>query len=214
MEGPHTRIRLGDADILLVGTVAGFAPDGERVRRAFAEHGPDAVALGVPPEDVATLKAIAESPATADLPEPDDATERLLVLLRRFGETRVPSPDLEAAYAEATSRGVPVEPLDLDDMAHAEAYTSRVKFRHVVRSNSLRRKLLQEPFDDAGDAYALATAWEGYLMRLKPLAEVEAAREEWMARRLREVAAGRRRVLAVVPVARMAGVASRLTAKP
>lgn len=202
---PQARLRVGDCDVLLVGTVPGFVPDGDRVAQAFQAFLPDAVALGVPPEDLQTLAALAGADPKPVLPEPDEATARLLELIAPFGGTAVPSPDLERATMLARERGVPVAALDLDDVAHAQLYTKHVKFRHVVQSNSVKRRLLKDGVQGA-DAYAVAAAWDAAWTRPKGLRAVEAAREQTMAHRLREVAAGRERLLAVVPAVRLDAV--------
>lgn len=205
MATPQARLRIGDCDVLLVGTVPGFVPDGARVTQAFLAFHPDAVALGVPPEDVRTLEALAGADPKPVLPEPDDVTARLLELIAPFGGTAVPSPDLERATALARERGLPVEALDLDDVAHAQLYTKHVKFRHVVQSNSVKRRLLKDGVQGA-DAYAVAMAWDAAWTRPKGLRAVEAAREEHLARRLLEATAGRQRLLAVVPSVRLDAV--------
>jgi hypothetical protein len=205
MRTPQARLRIGGCEVLAVGTVPGFAPDGERVEQAFHAFLPECVALGVPPEDLTVLEALATADPKPELPRLDEATERLLELLARFGPTAVPSPDLERATTLARAAGIPVETLDLDDAEHSRLYTRHVKFRHVVQSNSIKRRLLKEGVDGA-DAYALSDAWDAAWTRPKGLREVEAAREGHMAERLRELAVGRARVLAVLPAPRMAGV--------
>lgn len=209
MQTPQVRLRLGACDVLVVGTVPGFVPDGERVTQAFHAFLPDAVALGVPPEDVRTLEALAGADPKPELPEPDEVTARLLELIAPFGGTAVPSPDLERATALAKERGLPLLALDLDDAAHAQLYTKNVKFRHVVQSNSVRRRLLKDGVQGA-DAYAVAAAWDAAWTRPKGLRAVEEAREEHMAGRLREAAEGRSRLLAVVPAVRLDAIAARL----
>lgn len=199
-----------DQDVHLLGTIAGFVPDAERVRAAFEEVGPAVLALGVPPEDVEGLRALAADP-DVELPDLDPATTRFFEWLAPFGETRVPSPDLDAAFAEATERSVPVEALDLDDEEHAEVYIRANKFRHVVQSGRVQRKLLKHDFGGHGDAASLAVAWDAYQNKLPSLQAVEAAREKHMAERLREVAAGATGpVLVVVPLARLKGVEAAL----
>lgn len=205
MATPQARVRLGTCDVLVVGTVPGFSPDGERVEQAFHAFLPEAVALGVPDEDVATLEKLATMEPKPELPSPDEATARLLELLGQFGPTAIPSPDLERATAMARASGLPVQALDLGDAEHASLYTKHVRFRHVVQSNSIKNRLLKDGVAGA-DAYALAQAWDAAWTRPKGLRRVEEAREEHMARRLREVASGRQRVLAVVPAPRMPGL--------
>lgn len=199
--------------VLLLGTIAGFVPDADRVRAAFEESAPTVLALGVPPEDLEGLRTLAADPGV-ELPELDPASRRLFEWLEPFGATRVPSPDLEAAFSEAAARGVPAEALDLDDEEHAEVYIRANRFRHVVQSGRLHRKLLKHDFGGHGDAYGLAVAWDAFQNQLPSLRAVEEARERHMADRLREVAAGAGGpVLAVVPVARLAGVEAALRSR-
>lgn len=209
---PQARLRLGPCDVLLLGTVPGYVPDAARVEQAFQAFLPDAIALGVPPEDVRTLEALATADPRPELPEPDDVTARLLELLGAFGPTAVPSPDLERAMALARGGGLPVLALDLDDAAHSQLYTRHVKFRHVIQSNGVKRRLLKAGVGGA-DAYELARNWDAAWTRPKGLRAVEAAREEQMARQLAEAAKAHARVLAVVPAPRLAAIAGLLSAQ-
>lgn len=203
MATPQARLKVAGHDVLLLGTIAGFVPDGERVRQAYDAFRPATVALGVPPEDIAGLDALAgaEKP---ELPGLDDTMEKLFSLLEPFGGTRVPSPDLEAAHAAARGDNVPIEALDLDDAGHAEVFTKRVRFWHVVQSNSVKARLLKRGVAGV-DAYEVAANWDAAWTAPAGLRRVEAAREEHMAARLREHAA-RGTVLAVVPAPRLPGI--------
>ena len=209
MRTPQARIALGGCEVLLVGTVPGFAPDGHRVEQAFEAFLPDCVALGVGAEDLVVLERLATMDPKPELPMPDEATQRLLDLLGDFGPTAIPSPDLERATALARAGAVPVAGLDLDDAEHATLYTKHVKFRHVVQSNSIKRRLLKDGVAGA-DAYALADAWDAAWTRPKGLRVVEETREAHMAGRLLELARGHRRILAVVQAPRLAGILRQL----
>jgi hypothetical protein len=206
---PQTRLQLKEADLLLLGTVPGFGPDGDRVAQAFAAFAPDCVALGVPPEDVQALQRLASADPRPELPELDDVSARLLELVGRFGPTAVPSPDLERANALAQGAGVTVASLDLDDATHSSLYTEHVKFRHVIQSNSIKRRLLKDGVDGA-DPYAVAEAWDVAWTRPKGLRRVETVREEHMADRLRVLAGRHRRILAVVPSVRLEAIVALL----
>ncbi|MEA3190468.1 MAG: hypothetical protein QOD77_1050 [Thermoplasmata archaeon] len=208
---PEAHVRLGSCDILLVGTIAGFAPDAARVQAAFASHRPDRVALGVPPEDLEAVRRLATDPAAkAELVEPDLASEHLLRLLERFGPTKVPSPDLEAAHDLAAAHGAELTAIDIPDDAHAEVYTKRVKMHHVLRSNRREKKLLVARFEDARDPYELVEAWDREQTHLRPLREIEELREGFMAAKLRELSSKSERLLAIVPAARLEAVADHL----
>lgn len=209
MPTPQARVQVAGHDVLMLGTIAGFVPDAARVQQAYEAFRPATLALGVPPEDVVALQALADAgPAPPELPELDDATQKLLALLAPFGDTRIPSPDLEAAYALARRDGVPVVALDLDDAQHAATYTRLVKFHHVVQSNSIKSRLTKRGVEGR-DPYDIAAAWDAQWIRPKGLARVEQERERHMAERLRE-AAGKGSVLAVLPSVRLAGVVEAL----
>lgn len=198
-------MRVGQADALLLGTVVGFMPDGERVRQAYEAFRPRVVALGVPPEDLAALDALAAADPKPELPPLDDTSERLLGLLAPFGGTRIPSPDLEAAHQAARADGVLLEAIDLDDAAHAQLYTKSVKFHHVIQSNAIKSRLLKRGVAGA-DAYEVALNWDNAWNRPKGMRAVESGREAQMANRLRELCAVPGNVLAIVPAPRLAGV--------
>ncbi|MGB0652747.1 MAG: hypothetical protein ACPGQL_06055 [Thermoplasmatota archaeon] len=209
---PVHRGRIGSCDLLLLGTIAGFEPDADRVKEAFEGHDPEAVALGVPPEDLEGLETLAAPDADLKelLPEPAREDERLFSLLERWGPSRIPSPDLEVAYAAATGAEVPLVALDMDDNTHSTLYIKTVGFRTVVRSGRINKKLLKQEFTEATDAWDLVRRWDAFQNKLKQLATVEAAREAHMAQRLVEEAKERSRLLAIVPAARFDGVVAAL----
>lgn len=196
--------------VRLLGTIPGFEPHGAAVTEALDSVRPAVVALGVPPEDVEGLRQLAAEPET-ELPEPDDAPGRLLALLERFSTTRVPSPDLEAAFLWADGHDARLEALDLDDEAHAESYIRHNRFFDVIRGNRLQRRLLAEPFEEAKDEDELVLMFDALQNSLPSLRRVEEEREAHMAERLAEVAGGAEgEVVALVPLARLAGVVARL----
>lgn len=204
-------LHLGGRTVRVVGTVAGFVPHAERVANAFTADPPDFVALGVPPEDVEALAALHASPELAsEFPEPDEWTARFLELAGRFGPTRIPSPELETAFALATAAGIPVVGVDLDDLEHTEAHTSRLGLRHIVRMNRQRNRLLTAPFD-AKDVEELACQWDLQEHASGPLRQIQQERADRMAR---GIAAQEGDGLAVVPAARWQAVLDALGRLP
>ncbi len=207
MGTPQARLSVAGHDVLILGTIAGFVPDGERVRQAYDAFHPSVVALGVPPEDLAALDHLASVAGAAsppDLPPLDEAQERLLAQLAAFGATRIPSPDLEAAHACAKADGVPLAALDVADAEHAALFTRHVKFWHVVQSNAIKSRLLKHGVTGA-DVYEVAANWDAAWNKPAGLRHLETDREAHMATQLRDVCrAGS--VLAIVPSTRLAGI--------
>jgi hypothetical protein len=209
MGTPQARLAVAGHDVLLLGTIAGFVPDADRVRQAYDAFRPATVALGVPAEDLAALDHLATLETKPELAGIDDAMVRQLELLAPFGATRIPSPDLEAAHELARADGVPIVALDLDDEEHAAAYTRHVHFVHVLQSNAIKSRLMRKGVRGA-DAYEVAANWDAAWSKPKGLRRLEADREQRMAERLREAAATGT-VLAVVPSVRLAGIVQRLS---
>ena len=244
-------LRVGDAQVHLLGTIVGFVPDGARVQAALDQGAIDCVGLGIPPEDLEGLRMLMEGkgihaagpviegaaapaagapglegihaigeghvPKGADddaFQALDPTQQRFLELPGRYGETRVPSPDLDVAYRWAQDNHAPVEALDLDDEAHASVYIRQNKFRHVIRSGRILKRIMKEEFKDADGPHAFAVAWDDYLNSLPSLQGVEASREEHMAQRIQELAKVHDAIVAVVPAPRFAGVVARLESTP
>ncbi len=200
-------VQIGDAKVHLIGTIAGFVPDAERVRLAL-ENGPERICLGIPPEDLEALSALHDQPDRAEeLPELDEWTQRLFEHLAPFGETRIPSPELEIAFAHAARHDIPLTALDLDDATHTEAHTHSLKLRHIVRMNTARNRMLKKPFE-AETAHELAVAWDAAEHSVKPLQAIQGLREKHMANQLRTHSHGD--TVAIVPIARLAGVLAQL----
>lgn len=244
----ETTLRIGGTSVHLIGSIPGFVPDAARVQAALTAEGPSCLALGVPPEDLAGLAALAAgatiakpspklsnaaTPATgapgpeailgagegtiayaksdSDFEALDPTQQRFLDLLGAWGETRIPSPDLDVAHHWATENHVPLEALDLDDEAHASVYIKANRFRDVLRSGRILKRIVKHEFSDT-DPHAFATSWDDFLNALPSLQKVEEARETQMAERLRELARVHQSIVAIIPAPRFAGVRDRLAA--
>src|SRR5438445_2074715 len=109
-------VALGGCRVHLMAVVRGLASESERVRTAFEEIRPDAVAVSLGREELEALKGYSGGNAP-----PDNVEEEGYVRGRsRFGEVRKPPPASLAAVAAAGERGILVHPLDMDE----EQYTS------------------------------------------------------------------------------------------
>lgn len=199
-------LRIGACDCRILGTVAGWMADGARVHEAADAFRPEAIALGIPPEDLDPLGALVADPLLAeDLPDLDGHDGHFIDLLRQWGDIQVaPSPDLASAHAT----GLPLHAIDLDDEAHTDLYTRRVKVHHLVQRASAHKRLLKAKFPD--DAHGFALEWDRILCRVRPLALLEQDREAHMAECIRDLAHDHARLLVVLPAARFAGVVEKL----
>lgn len=195
-------------DLELAGGVLGLVEDGPDLAAHLERGAYEAVLLGVPFEDLDAIRAT-HGHEQAKPFERDETDEVYLAQLGRFGTVRVPPGDLYAAYGHAASRGLPVEAIDLGDEGHSETWTQHVGMFELLRNNRRLKRLPAETFA-ASTAEEFAYEWDRKLFPTKGLRRVQDDREVWMARRTAELVRDRRRVFALVPLARWAGVRDRL----
>lgn len=204
----------------LVGTIQGLAGESELVEFAWKEgfpgRMPDAVAVGVPEEDVKNLVRIGDEGKESFLEEELDTgsyEESLLPQLARFGAIAVPPDDLVAAERLARETDTPLAALDLSDHEHADLYVQLVSGLQMIRGQMRLRKFTGGRAEDADSPEELMLQWDRVLTDIKGYRKLEEAREERMAEGIKHLIdeQGKRRVLGVVPYARLPGVAERLS---
>lgn len=199
-------------EVVLLGVVQGLVAEADRVRAAFAEVRPAAVALGVSPEAVAGL-ARYQTPADPGEPFDDlpDAEFAYAARLQEYGPVDLPPPDLREAVRVAKEAGVPAYGVDLTEEQYEDVFTHEVGAWALLRYGRVQRQLARKP-PRASDARAFSLAWDAQVRRIGGLARVEARREFRMAEGARalakQVGGG---VLLVVDAPREAGVADALS---
>lgn len=202
------RLPVGPATVHLLGTVHGLRSEAELVKSAFAAMEPDAVGLAISPEDLAGLEAYVAGPAEPPSIPIDDPYVQSLA---RYGELAAPPPDLETALRLAREANVPTVALDLTDAAYTDAVTEHVSAWQLL-SQSRRERRLAKRGSEAPTAWEHALAWDAERRKSRGYARVEELREEHVAQAVRHLAAKYARVLVVVEVARVEGVARHLGA--
>ncbi len=204
-----THVRVRQATIRMVGVVHGLEREGSRVRQAFHGFEPDCCAVGIPREDVETLRQCRGTEATADF---DMTAEReaFFQQLATYGAVTVPPAGLVAAATLADEEDVPLEAIDLDDEAYASLFTEEVSLLGLIYNRWRNRRAIKKPFD-AASAEGFAIQWDGSFDATRSFRTIKRAQEQHMADRLWSLAGGHSRILAVIPIERFDGVAARLS---
>jgi pheromone shutdown protein TraB len=185
-----------------LGTVHGLKSEGERVRAAFDDVHPNCLAVGIPKEDIETLKACTSGEIDF---EPSEYQIRYFNCLTTFGEVRIPPADLVAAYLLAEEYNVPLETLDLGDEQYAQLFTKNISILGLLRSSRKNKKAWKQEFL-AENPEAFAIEWDKFINASKQFKTIEKERERHMAERLFEVAKQYDRILAVLPYPRFDGI--------
>lgn len=202
--------KLGRADLTLLGAVTGLVAEAERIGSAIRDRDPDRLALGVAPEELEALEAIARDEIDEEI-EIDVAgiDEAYAQHLSRFGRVELPPPAYVRAVEVALEEKIPVEALDLAEEPFTETFTDNVGAIDLIRRGRRERKLAKHGVE-ADDASEFARKWDDRLLEIGGLRRVEEIREAHMAERLRAVCETSGSVLAVVGTVRRPGIARRL----
>ncbi len=198
-------VRLGEATVAILPVVRGLPSDGERAVEALRSWHPDAVALSVSPEEVDALRTYHGGNL-----EPDNTEDEVYVAgLSTWEEPQMPPPCFLQAVREAAAGNVRLEALDLSEEAYTDAYTTYVSTMELILQGRLENRLLKKHFNVSTPA-EFAIAWDAEVNHMVGFARLQREREKFIATRLRVLAQGRTRILAVIEVERVKGVLAEL----
>lgn len=198
-------VRLGEARVSLYAAVRGLPSDADAVKQAIDGWKPHVVGLSVSPEELDALRTYRGGNL-----EPDTTEDEAYVAgLSAWEEPVMPPPCFTAAARAAAARKLPLEALDLSEEDYAEAYTRCVSTMELLLQGRLESRLLKKRFHVA-TPQEFALAWDAEVNRSAGFARLQREREGHIASRLRELASGEGRVLAVVEVERAKGVLTAL----
>ena len=198
-------VRLADATVSLLPVVRGLPSDGDKVAASIGSWQPDIVALSVSPEEMQTLRTYRGGNI-----EPDTTEDEVYVAgLSAWEPPVMPPPCFTRAIREAAARKLRMEAVDMDEERYASAYTTCVSTMELILQGRLENRLLKKRFH-VTTPQEFAIAWDAEINRTAGFARLQKEREKFIASRLREVAQGTTKVLAVVEVERVKGVLAEL----
>lgn len=200
-------VRLGGASVLVLEAVRGLPSEGAAAVRALESTSPDVLAMSIAPEELQALRTYAGGPA-----DPENFEEEIYVAGLSAWEVPVkPAPCFTDPLKAAETRGIRLEALDLDEEAYTTAYLRCVSAMELILQGRVEVRLARKKFT-APTPRDFVLAWDAEVNRAAGFTRLQREREAHMARRLREIAARARRVLAVVEVERSRGVLAALRA--
>lgn len=200
-------IRLGDARVRILPVVRGLPSEASTVSSAMDAMQPDVVALSIGPEELEALRAYRGGPVDAENFE----EEVYVAGLSAWEEPLKPAPCFTEAIRRADASRARLEGVDMDEAAYTDAYTSYVSAMELIFQSRAERRLARKRFH-ARTPKEFVLEWDAEVNRRVGFARLQREREAHMARRLREVAASARAVLAVIEVERSEGVLAALRA--
>jgi hypothetical protein len=192
-------------EIYLLPIVKGLVLDAEKVRSAYAEVSPDAMAISVSKEELTCLHD-KDSYANYEMSGLEEAYRDLL---STFGEVRLPAPGYVEAMELADTKGVPLIPIDMNEDAYSESYCRNVKGMDWMKENVFGSTLPRRKFLLTSPE-AFAKDWDRKVNKSRGFRNLLKEREENMAKSLQQMTRHYKRILVVIESERMPGVAARL----
>ena len=131
--------------VVLFGPVRGLEGEAFQLVEAIAALAPDAVGLGLSPEEMRGLVTYfveAEAEPFVPLTGPESSEVRGLV---RFGAVRVPNPSFVEVLRWAAATGTWVGGLDPNDERSASLFTENIGYLELVRRPVAERRVTRAP---------------------------------------------------------------------
>ncbi len=197
------------SDVLLVAPVRGVESEVAPAIAAVDAFGPDAIGIGLSPEELAGLtEYFVTSEAEPLVPLTSNETSEVRGL-SRFGPVRVPNPSYVELLIWARLRGIPVMPLDPSDEAHASLFAEHIGYVELVRRTVRERSVARHPpAPSTPDEFALA--WDREVAKGRGSRAFARSRDEELVAAAQSLGAGRSRIAVVVDRERFAQVRSLL----
>lgn len=191
----------GPNEIVLLGCCEGLEGEAQAVYEAIADLEPDSVALSLGPQVASHVHELAPE---GRLGVEDEAYARGL---SRWGEVRLPAPEHWAAIDAAGEVDAEVVGVDIPEGEYLDRYTATIGILDLTR-RALRIRWMKTFPPSADDPVVFCRRFDERANK-GPFGELEADREQRMAEGVAELAK-EGRVVHIVPVPRMDGVASAL----
>lgn len=184
----------------------GLVSEEESVSAAFAEFGPDAIAVSISREELEGLRRKEDY----DKYEPSSLEIAYAENLETFGEVRLPPPCYVRALDLSEERGVPIVPIDMDEETYSDTFCELVGGMDLLRESMFARRAERRRFDLTSPR-SFVIDWDRRVNRAKGFRGLEALREGHMAQELRKASKAHRRILAIVELERAEGVVASLS---
>jgi hypothetical protein len=189
--------RPGPPEILIAGVVRAFVPDTEPLLRALADFRPEALGIGLGPEE---LEAYSEHfvDTRAEPLAPLLPTEQAEVLgIARFGDVELPHLPFLAAISWARHASVPVLPTDLTEEEYADLFSKHIGYLELLHRTLAERRLARKgPPASTADEFVLR--WADSVGAGRRSREFEAERTAAILATVRELGSRHRRFAVVV----------------
>src|SRR5213596_2225339 len=198
-------VQLDHATIHFLPVIRGLPSESATVQQAIQSVRPIAIGLSIGPEELESLRSYQGGP----LPPENFEEEVYVAGLSAWEPPIKPPPCFSDAIKAADARGVPIEAIDMDEVTYTDNYVDCVSAFEVMFQGRLEKRLTKKRFR-AANPRDFVLEWDAEVNGSPGFRRLQARREAFMAGRLRELAASRPSILAIIEVERAQGVRAAL----
>ncbi len=200
-------IRLNDCKICMIGVIKGLVDEEEKVRKAYHDMMPNAVAISI---SIGELKGLEDFlKKRYDVPLSNYEEEIYVRELKKFGEVRKPPPCFEIALKLCQKDNLPILPIDMDEERFSSAYCKYITYFQLIQKSFKGKRLNKKKFH-ASNAEIFVKEWDLMINGIKGFKMLEEERERFMAQKLSELTEKYKKILALIELERLNGVKKRL----
>jgi pheromone shutdown protein TraB len=187
----------------ILGTVKGLVSEAREVEQYIRDFKPEILAVGISLEEYEGLKEYIKS--GFELPELSTIEEIYADKLCVFGDVGFPPPAFEKSIAVALALGINTLTLDIPEHEFTDIYCQRVHTSDIILQSFMVKRLKKKKIV-AACPEDFEIQWDALVNKFSGFKSVERAREKHMAMELKKIMDGKRRVLAIIEIARVSGV--------
>lgn len=209
----HSRLielKKGGDRIFILGTIKGLLSESKVVEKAISGLVPDLIGLHISNEELIGLGKVLDGRYDST---PMSSLEKMYaVRLSRYGEVQIPPPSLVQAMRSSREMNIPLIALDMDEEEYSELYTTTVSGLTLIRQSIDMKRINRIEFDDP-DAERFCIHWDRIVNKKSDFKRLETAREERMARRIKELSGNGLDCLFILELERMQGILHHIRCK-
>ncbi len=200
-------IAFGDSKIFIFETLKGLVREKARVKEAFEETSPQVVALPISQEALEGLESYVDgNKQRVFLSHYEEIYARNLA---RFGKVMVPPPSYIEATKLCKERKIDIAAVDMNEAEYTEAFIKNIRtYQYLI--HSIRWRLLKRKKFRSRTARDFITDWDNEISKIKGFANLERAREKFIASEIVKLTKKYERILAIVELERSDGIASEI----
>jgi hypothetical protein len=163
--------------LTLFGVIRGLVSEIPPLLAGLNETRPSAIAVGVPPEELAGISGYFVDRSVEPLVPLSENETGEAVGLARYGEVRVPPPSLAALIAWGRRAQIPVVGVDPPDDEYAGLFAQHIRYIDLVRRTVSERRVVRSP-PSARTAEEFVLARNGAITRGRGSERLSSARDE------------------------------------